>query len=345
MSPFVLRCLSLLAVTTPLVAPAAAEEVAPHLHMRPIGTGVSQGKLNSTEQKLFAWECGDMSSCVMTHFWVAGSPEVDDAVFRYYIDNETSPSIEFTPAFACGVGFDDQAAPWANKWMGKGAKSTGWFHNFRIPFTSVRITYQINPSQTSTGEIWTIVRGTEGMSEGFQIGDVRVPPSARLKLLKTEKSLAPLEFVDLVDIPTGAGLLFMSSMSIKSQLNFNFMEGCFHYYDHGYTEFPGMILSTGMEDYYDSAFYFNGGGFHAPVAGNTHQIKTGNTTEWSGYRFHEMDPIVFTNGMRFQWRNGDVTDPATGLKCTLDKGGSVAGNPQASAMKAYAWVYIFSPVS
>ena len=38
----------------------------------------------------------------------------------------------------------------------------------------------------------------------------------------------------------------------------------------------GMLLSTGMEDYYDSAFYFNGGGFHDPVAGLTHKPGNGD---------------------------------------------------------------------
>jgi len=97
-----------------------------------------------------------------------------------------------------------------------------------------------------------------------------------------------------------------------------------------------------MEDYYDSAFYFDGGNFHAPVAGSSHKTRDGDITRWSGYRFHEMDAIVFNDGMRFQWRNGDVTDPATGLKCTLNQGGVVIGSPQKSSIKSYVWVYIFS---
>jgi hypothetical protein len=32
---------------------------------------------------------------------------IDTAIFRYYIDGETVPSIEFTPMMACGVGFND----------------------------------------------------------------------------------------------------------------------------------------------------------------------------------------------------------------------------------------------
>lgn len=44
------------------------------------------------------------------------------AIFRYYIDGETTASIQFTPPMAAGVGFDDTQAPWGTKWIGKGAK-------------------------------------------------------------------------------------------------------------------------------------------------------------------------------------------------------------------------------
>jgi hypothetical protein len=44
---------------------------------------------------------------------------------RYYIDNETSPSIEFHPSMAAGVGFDDGTAPWGTKWAGLGAGHGG----------------------------------------------------------------------------------------------------------------------------------------------------------------------------------------------------------------------------
>jgi hypothetical protein len=101
-----------------------------------------------------------------------------------------------------------------------------------------------------------------------------------------------------------------------------------------------LLLLILQLDYFDSAFYFNGGNFHAPVAGSTHKSMDGNVSKWSGYRFHEQDPIVFQDGMRFQWRNGDVTDTATGLKCTQLKG-ELCGNPQVSNVKAYSWLYVW----
>ena len=167
--------------------------------------------------------------------------------------------------------------------------------------------------------------------------------------MRTNTTLAPLEFVDLASADRCGekgwrdGMVFMTSMAVASSKNFNFMEGCFHYYDEQRAAFPGMLLSTGMEDFFDSAFYFDAGAFHLPVSGNTHMTNDDDSYQWSGYRFFEMDPIVFSDGFRFQWRNGDVTDPATGLKCTLDQGGATCGDPQPSHVEAYTWVYMWPP--
>jgi len=72
--------------------------------------------------------------------------------------------------------------------------------------------------------------------------------------------------------------------------------------------FPGTLLSTGMEDYFDSAFGFDTGRFHGPVSGCTHRkggmppnlahsgdpdcFTSGSAMEVSAYRFHEEDPFT-----------------------------------------------------
>lgn len=309
-----------------------------------IGTGKSQGKLTPTETELFTHNVSaDGKWAYLNHFWAAGSSQVDRAIFRYYVDGEATPSIEFTPALACGVGFGDQTAPWGTKWVGKGAKTTGWFHNIPIPFyKSIRVTFQLNPLDTQSAEIWSIVRGSEGLP--LKLGMLELPLDHGVKLelqRKDSQTLAPLEFVDIASVPQGTmGSIFMTFLAINGTSNYNYMEGCFHMYSPPTQAWPGLLLSTGMEDFYDSAFYFDGGGFHSPVSGQTH--KPGDGT-FSGYRFHEMDPLVFKDGVRMQWRNGDVTDPATGLKCTLEKGGGVIGSPGPSQLTSYAWVYTWKP--
>ena len=304
--------------------------------VRTIGTGLSQARLNATEQVLFEHSLSRANDTgVMNHFWAAGSPAVDGAIVRYYVDGEARASVEFVVAMACGVGFGDQAAPWATKWMGKGANHTGWFHNFAIPFgSSIRITFQHGAGGADA--IWLIARGAENLP--LRVGALDLPRGARMRLSATSATLAaPLARYDLLSVPAGArGLFFMSTLAVASA-NQNFMEGCVRMFSPPEQPWPGLLLSTGMEDYYDSAYYFDGGPFHAPVSGVTHLDV--RAAEFSGYRFHEMDPIVFSDGVRVEWRNGDATDPATGLKCTLEAGGDVVGAPTASNISSYAWYY------
>ena len=99
-------------------------------------------------------------------------------------------------------------------------------------------------------------------------------------------------------------------------------------------------MSTGTEDYFDSAWYFDGGQFHLPVSGYTHFAQLSNSSvTWSAYRFHEMDPLVFNDGFRLVWRNGDAIDPQTNLKCFIEIGGDIVGTPTVSDITSYAWVY------
>jgi len=185
--------------------------------------------------------------------------------------------------------------------------------------------------------IWIILRGTENLPINFH--GFQLPSNARLTLHKIENKIYdPLSWVHLVNISNGYGLLFSHSLAIISG-NLNFLEGCYHAYTKYEQEFPGLIVSTGTEDYFDSAFYFNAGQFHYEVSGFTHYREFLNDTlEWSAYRMHDIDPIFFTNGFRFEWRNGDVVDDR-GFKCIVDQGGQVVGTPTQSIVTAYTWVY------
>jgi len=130
----------------------------------------------------------------------------------------------------------------------------------------------------------------------------------------------------------------MHSLSVESG-NENFLEGCYHMYT-GDDEFPGTILSTGTEDYFDSAWYFNAGEFHLPVSGFTHFNANATDVTWSAYRFHEMDPLGFNHGFRLVWRNGDALSPS-GIKCLMETGGAIVGTPTPSNVVAYAWAYVW----
>jgi hypothetical protein len=216
----------------------------------------------------FVPRAGDVG--VLTHFWVTYPPNVDNGVIiRYYIDGETKASIEFTPSMACGVGFNDKQGGWGNQWMGKGATDGAWFNNFKIPFhKSIMITTQ--HLYGDYGGFYMIVRG--GLNIPFVIGGQPFPSQLstfRMKLAVVNKvNFPPLQYLDFVNEPSGHGSMFMHTLAVQSG-NLNFLEGCYHMYDSN-QEFPGTLLSTGTEDYYDSAWYFNAGEFHLPTAGYTH---------------------------------------------------------------------------
>ena len=123
----------------------------------------------------------------------------------------------------------------------------------------------------------------------------------------------------------------------------NFLEGCYHMYDPPTQAFPGTLLSTGTEDFFDSGWYFNAGEFRMPVSGFTH-LKTGpSVTEWSAYRFHEMDPLKFADGVRLAWRCGDniAAAPNGGNKCFSEATSHPVGSPTCDWVESYAWVYVW----
>ena len=61
---------------------------------------------------------------------------------------------------------------------------------------------------------------------------------------------------------------------------------------------PGVLL--GLEPKTTSTLDdSNAGEFHLPVAGESHRKSDkGKVDEWSAYRFHEMDPLRFNDGVR-----------------------------------------------
>jgi len=116
--------------------------------------------------------------------------------------------------------------------------------------------------------------------------------------------------------------------------NFRCLEGCMRAYI-GASSSP-VLISSGTEDYFQSAFYFNAGEYHFAEGGCTHL----NESDWtiSAYKIHDRDSLFFNSGgFKMTWRNGDMIDPNSNMKC-VDEGYS-AGNPTKSVVSSYAWVY------
>merc|ERR1711972_745310 len=107
-----------------------------------------------------------------------------------------------------------------------------------------------------------------------------------------------------------------------------YIEGCWNFYGTNNTSYPGLVVGTGVEDYFDSSYYFGfdtnvktGVTFTSDQAGLTiFDHSADNVTEHvSAYRLHTSDPLVMTDGGRFTWQVG---------------GGNISGRTKCGNVKA-----------
>lgn len=301
---------------------AGPEEGIDARNLQTFGTAGKQERLYPGREKLLFARQG--AGC-LTHMWFGGSwPGYGRTRIRVYVDGEAQPSIDMELFLGHGIGWNDRAAPWGTALVGKTGQPSGLYNSYRIPFgKSVRVTAELAPGVKRSHAFWWIVRGVENLP--VYLGNIRLPPSARLRLVVHEDvKLRPLEMVDLAQSP-GAGALYQVTLSVASK-NCNFLEGMMRAYLNGSTQ--PLLLSSGTEDYFLGTYYFNRGKYHLPLAGLTHKkVSFSGACRFSAYRFHVEDPVIFQQGWRLVWRNGE------------EKAGKPYGSPKPSRMTSYVWVY------
>lgn len=260
----------------------------------------------------------------ITHMWFGGDfRNYGLTHIRIYVDGEEQASIDMELMMGHGIGFQDEGAPWGVERIGKTGQPSGIYDTYRIPFgKSIRVTAQRGKDEPGNPPFWWIIRGVENLP--VEVGGVRLPDAARLKLYKVEnRSTEPLEEIDIYNGP-GAGAVYQVTIAARSS-NFGFLESCVRAYLGG-SKTP-LMLSSGMEDYFLGTYYFNRGKYYTPVAGLTHLVPE---REFSAYRFHDRDPLFFQNGLRLTIRageqiNGKVFGPKQG--------------PAETVYTTYVWAY------
>ena len=295
---------------------------------------------------------------VITHWWITGEPTTgygnptqgssvaDYIIWRFYVDGETTASIEVAAPQAALIGNNSMTAPWGNDLAGKNADFGGWHINIPIPFQqSIKVTLQYPsymPSVVSTYAVFAQVRGVENLP--ITIGAINLPSTARLVAQVRNASLQVLDFHNLLEIPEGTPgcvLAIMIDMILYGPHagDTNSLEGCWRGYEPPSTPFPGTImLGTGGEDYPESAYYFNAGLFRGLTSGLSVFNTSPELSRISFYKTHHRDPLYFRNGFRLEWRNGDITDPATGEKCYA-LNGTALFNPTPANVSTLAYAY------
>lgn len=284
--------------------------------------------LKATEAQL-AWHTG---VGYLDHMWFGGAfKDYKRLRIRVYADGETVPSIDMELGLGVGVGFQDPAAPWGNRFVGVTGEPSGIYFNHRIPYSrSIRVTAELPPGVPRDTFLWWIIRGLENGQ--LQVCGFPLPQTARLKLHKViDREVQPLEEFDLAKV-AGAGLLFQVTMAAQSS-NFEFLEGQMraHFGPKTRRDTKPQFLSSGLEDYFLGTYYFNRGLYHLPQAGLTHKDEA--TSSFSAYRYHDEDPVVFRDGFRLTCRCGERRG---------EKTFGTTGHPQPTKYTTYSWVYELS---
>ena len=309
--------------------------------------GISESVLNETEQLLLNHSliAGEAVGA-LTYFWITGDPSVAYATIRVYIDGEANASVVYAPAAAAGIGIlndthtGPDVLPWGIPLMGSLGRSS-YYNTIRVPFqASVVVTFQAGAGQPRGVMVFLQARGVDGLSLSDVIPGVPIPATARLRLSTAlGVSYAPLDYMTLADIPAPAsGALLMTTLWWESASS-NTIEGCVRAFTPAAAPWPGLLLSTGFEDYYASSWGFIAGAFTGPFSGVTYWTSPGNLRVCA-YRVHTADPLLFSDGLRLVLRNGETRD-AQGLKCRLETGGTPVGTPANTTLSVYAWWYEF----
>jgi hypothetical protein len=269
----------------------------------------------------------------LTHMWFGGGWKGCEATrIRIYVDHETNASIDMELFLGHGIGFGDETAPWGIARMGKIGAGANVYDTYRIPFGShIRVTAQLADGVTGQPLFWWIIRGTENLP--VTLGGVKLPDQARLRLHKLVNYTAqPMEEFSLCTVP-GNGALYQVTMAGKGLRtlpeakdrwkDLSYMEGCMRAYIGGATN--PLMLSSGLEDYFLGTYYFNRGRYATPVAGLTHFEPAKN--EFSAYRLHDDDPVLYQGGLRLTCRCGEKLNGQMLHDC-----------PQAN-YTTYVWLY------
>ena len=260
------------------------------------------------EQTSFEHNCSSAAAvCVVTQVHVPsiypqnGDPwDWENGVIRFYVDNEVNASIQLRIRELANVGrlgaVGDGAAdgsPFGTDLFGKTAKSGGVYSTVRVPFAvSLRVTIQNAPSAVQPGIYWLIVRGIEALP--VLLGDFQLPDQARLHMARNDDVLlAPQQLLTIAQASAGVAGALVSVFFDNNSTDFNFLEACVRYTPDGAA--APLFLSSGTEDFFLSASYFDEGMFQNGQSGTTY-LAGGNSVAM--YKTHaSRDPILWNDGM------------------------------------------------
>jgi hypothetical protein len=157
--------------------------------------------------------------------------------------------------------------PWGIGMMGRTAHTGGVYSTVHIPFqTSIRTSIQAPESAMGQSVYWFMIRGVEGHG-GIQLGGgggmghaLEIPRSARLRVTRIPPTVVePYEFLTLASRPNHTSGALLRVTLDASGPDFSYLEACLRLLVGGDDAVTPLFLSSGIEDYFLSASYFDAG--------------------------------------------------------------------------------------
>lgn len=110
------------------------------------------------------------------------------------------------------------------------------------------------PVPGGDNSVFVLVRGTYGSTAALDTAGVTVAGSARMVIQERWAILNPLDYYSLASVPAGKDGMILGTTLAWAAASANSMEGCFHFFTPANQSFPGEIMATGTEDYYNSGW-------------------------------------------------------------------------------------------
>eukprot|EP00658_Telonema_sp_P-2_P048115 TRINITY_DN36617_c0_g1_i1.p1 TRINITY_DN36617_c0_g1~~TRINITY_DN36617_c0_g1_i1.p1 ORF type:complete len:400 (+),score=92.80 TRINITY_DN36617_c0_g1_i1:36-1235(+) len=283
---------------------------------RLFGHSIKNGPLPSDVQvTTFEHSC-TTPPCIVTQIHVpsiyppSGQPwNWENGIIRIFLDgqaplNLTLGDLAVLGPYGHSESTPQDGSPYGIALFGKTAKSGGVYSTMRIPFQkTLRVTIQAAVGTVGQSTFWFIIRGLEATP--VVLGDLTLPDTAALSVSRVVNvTLADQQLVTLLTVPPGkSGALVMTQFSARGLSgNYGYLEACMRAYIDGAAE--PMFLSSGAEDYFLSASYFDEGMFKTPNSGLTFKDGKGGL---SVYKVHDRDPVIWRDGFRMEFRNCETT--------------------------------------
>jgi hypothetical protein len=239
----------------------------------------------------------------------------DDASFSsgtitITIDGEATPAIQVrTPLFFCAEYLPNggAAANHYGRYIQLTQGGSGWGVCFKhpIPFGTSAVITLTNGSTGSSMTWWYIVEMVVGVPKLWR---------HTRKLWCVSNTLTGQTVNTAITLASATSLnpgrllgVYMSIDSTPGSASPSTgpLEGTIQIFCDGGTN-PNY-QSSGTEDYFQSAFYFenipSGAALSGEYVGYTF-IGSGQNT-WNLYRWHILEPIIFTNGLKYVWNCGN----------------------------------------